>query len=156
MSTFRPARHEAWLWLIAASSWMALIFWLSSGTIDSPLPRHRWSSFVSNCAHFPLYGVLASCWRLFFVATDSIRGSRATLIAIAIAALYGVSDEVHQSFVPGRSASVYDVMTDLGGAAFGVLLTERWRPGRARLSGWAWLGGAIGLLGAALDTWGAR
>ena len=42
------------------------------------------------------------------------------VIAIVVATLYGVSDEFHQVFVPGRSADRYDVLADCIGAAVGV------------------------------------
>jgi VanZ family protein len=41
-------------------------------------------------------------------------------IAFALAVLYGVSDEIHQAFVPGRVASEADVFADAIGAAIGV------------------------------------
>jgi VanZ family protein len=36
--------------------------------------------------------------------------------------LYGISDEVHQIFISQRHPSLFDVITDLGGAILGVLL----------------------------------
>src|SRR5436190_5232358 len=47
--------------------------------------------------------------------------------ALAITAAYGVFDEWHQSFVPGRCASLIDVVLDVAGAAFGVWLATRFR-----------------------------
>ena len=42
---------------------------------------------------------------------------RAAALSLALATLYGVSDEWHQSFVPGRDASAADVGKDLIGAS---------------------------------------
>ena len=42
------------------------------------------------------------------------------LTAIALATLYGVTDEFHQLFVPGRSADPYDVLADCIGATMGT------------------------------------
>jgi VanZ family protein len=39
-----------------------------------------------------------------------------------LAVLYGLSDEWHQSFVPGRTPDVVDILTDAIGAAIGLLL----------------------------------
>jgi VanZ family protein len=51
-------------------------------------------------------------------------------LAVLLATLYGVSDEYHQSFVPGRTAEAADVVKDAAGAALFVL-AERWRGLRA-------------------------
>lgn len=50
------------------------------------------------------------------------------LLAVALASFYGVSDEYHQSFVPGREASAADAAKDLAGAALGALLYRRISP----------------------------
>jgi VanZ family protein len=48
---------------------------------------------------------------------------------VALATAYGVTDEYHQSFVPGRQAEAADVLKDLGGAALFTFL--RYRRGTA-------------------------
>ena len=53
----------------------------------------------------------------------------AGLAAIVLATMYGVSDEFHQSFVPGRSPDRFDVVADCVGATIGVAL--------------GWLAGAV-------------
>jgi VanZ family protein len=49
---------------------------------------------------------------------------------------FGISDEWHQSFVPGRSADVLDVLADAAGGALGVAAALKMRAGFVRLSGW--------------------
>jgi VanZ family protein len=56
--------------------------------------------------------------------------ARAAALAVTLAAAYGVSDELHQSFVPGREASAADVLKDTGGALAGALLYRRCFGGR--------------------------
>jgi VanZ family protein len=60
-------------------------------------------------------------------------------LAVVLAVLYGVSDEVHQSFVPGRTADAADVAADASGAtlAAGVAwLIARLGPRRAGARIW--------------------
>jgi len=57
-------------------------------------------------------------------------GSRFILTrAVLLAILYGLSDEYHQQFVPGRQAALADVAADALGAVLAclVLLLSRWR-----------------------------
>lgn len=115
---------------LLAAGWALLIFQLSasppltSGTFN---PARSWAS---NLAHAPEYGIFA----LFLVLALRSRAgpsaeassdalARASRVAFWIAVAYGATDEIHQSFVPGRDASVCDLATDAAGAwlALGVL-----------------------------------
>jgi VanZ family protein len=53
-------------------------------------------------------------------------GGRVAAAAIVIAVLYGVSDEVHQMFVPGRTAAFDDLIADTVGACAGAILCWAW------------------------------
>jgi VanZ family protein len=53
-------------------------------------------------------------------------GVRVAAIALLVTVVYGISDEFHQSFVPGREASVYDVVTDAIGALAGTIACWAW------------------------------
>jgi len=68
------------------------------------------------------YGVLAV---LFFGALGSSFPGwsrlRVVCASIAMATLYGLSDEIHQSFVPGREASGMDLLADFTGASLSVI-----------------------------------
>jgi VanZ family protein len=72
-------------------------------------------------AHAVNYGVLAALlvWAL---AGGEFAKVKAPLIvpAVVLAVFYGVSDEFHQSFVPGRDASVLDIIADAIGAVAGA------------------------------------
>ena len=48
------------------------------------------------------------------------------LAALAICVAYGASDEFHQSFVPGRSADVRDLVADAIGAFGGIIACWAW------------------------------
>jgi VanZ family protein len=43
-------------------------------------------------------------------------------VSLVLSSLYGVSDEFHQSFVPGRTPDVHDWMADTWGAAMAILV----------------------------------
>ena len=94
--------------------WAALTFWLSASPdaqgaatfLDLTPP---WDKLY----HASNFGVLAAL--LYPVA------GRAWL-AVLLASLYGVSDEAHQAFVPGRSADVGDWLADTVGALVAVTL----------------------------------
>ncbi len=111
--------------IIAAIAWMGLIFALSHRS-TLPLPKNI--SFTSVIGHFSVYFVLAILlWMVLglFPLSPSTRYALAWVLAV----LYGVSDEWHQSFVPGRYPDVLDVVTDGIGAACGLLLVwwfTRW------------------------------
>jgi VanZ family protein len=45
-------------------------------------------------------------------------------MSILLTGLYGASDELHQYFVPFRSADVWDILFDLLGGIFGVYLYQ--------------------------------
>ena len=46
-------------------------------------------------------------------------GAKTTAVVLLIACLYGISDELHQYFVPGRVASLWDVIADSIGGFLG-------------------------------------
>jgi VanZ family protein len=110
------------------AAYMALIFGLSA-TPWLPEPPASLSFLSDKVLHGILYGgltvllvrALAGGWRRS-VTTG------AAAAAMAIATLYGVTDEVHQHFVPPRSMDPSDVVADAVGAAaaaFGLYFAGR-------------------------------
>ena len=97
---------------------MAGVFYLS----HQSAPFEPVAASVSPVlAHVVVYAVLAIL--LHFAITPSAHAAPKWVpasIAFAVAVLYGFGDEVHQAFVPGRIASVTDVLADGIGAAIGV------------------------------------
>jgi VanZ family protein len=105
-----------WLPLIA---YCLLIFIQSS--FPSPIKTPDFA-FADKFLHIWGYALLGA---LFFRAYESLwsggRLWRIALLSVLSAGLYGVSDEIHQYFVPGRSADILDAAADFIGAALGVL-----------------------------------
>jgi len=114
---------ERTLRAIPAIAWMAFIFAMSS---KSQIPQpFGYSTFaLSIVAHFILYGVLAVLLLIAF--HDGGAYTRTTMIAaVAGAFLYGISDEFHQSFVPGRDPSLMDIGVNTLGAVFAVTVWSK-------------------------------
>jgi VanZ family protein len=77
--------------------------------------------FVRKGAHLTEYAILASLlFRAFRQGRENFR--RAGVIALVISAISATLDEFHQSFVPSRTGSPYDVAIDIAGALAGLLL----------------------------------
>ena len=93
---------------------MVLIFVLSSISGLGPIP----GGVDDGVAHALQYAVLAALL-LRGLAGARWRGVRvrAAALAVLLATLYGVIDEAHQWFVPGRTAEVTDLVADALGAA---------------------------------------
>ena len=51
---------------------------------------------------------------------------RAVLAAVVLSSLYGVSDEYHQLFVPGRSFDILDMVADIIGSIVGASAVGAW------------------------------
>ncbi len=111
-------RAAQWL---AVAMWMGGIFYLSQQT--APLGATA-SNVESIFAHVSLYVGLA--FLLQWALTGGAVRRRLVFgwapIAFALTVLYGVSDEVHQAFVPGRTPALIDITFDAAGAMLGVAL----------------------------------
>jgi VanZ family protein len=95
---------------------MALIFYLSAQSDPGPeVPR-----VVRMLAHAGEFGLLTVLWAWALSPAVAIR--RAALVAAAIAFVYAISDEYHQSFVPGRHGDPLDVAIDSVGIAVAVVM----------------------------------
>ena len=116
---------------------MGVFYWVSS-LPGTPLPDDPalYAVFywvppsVQNALHVPAYAALAWAWYWALGAWLRVPVSRA-IGACAVASAYGVFDEWHQSFVPGRYASLTDVTLDVAGAVLGIWLAA-WIGSRAR------------------------
>ena len=73
---------------------------------------------IRKTAHACEYALLGFLW--FMALSPREKSFRRFAAAFVISALYAVSDEVHQYFVPGRSCMLSDVLLDSAGSLVGV------------------------------------
>ncbi|MFO0944389.1 MAG: VanZ family protein [Planctomycetota bacterium] len=113
-------------YLFAASMQMGVLYWLSSKPSLGDEPLNILLRLMNatpggdKIAHAIAYAVLA------FLLTRGF-GHRGWGIAITV--LYGLLDEYHQSFVPGRDAGLADWLADSLGAVVGSRLATKRIPG---------------------------
>lgn len=121
-------------------AWAAMIFVFSGGPfsgertggIVEPLLRFFFPGLSDSAVHIihlliRKLGHVAEYFVLGVLVMRSLReryrpklSRRHAVIAVALTSLYAVSDELHQLWVPHRSASVMDVVIDIIGAIGGT------------------------------------
>jgi hypothetical protein len=134
--TRRYIRHTVWGWgpVLAA---ILIMFIASAQPKYGPPPGTRpltiyfsgampvfpglWEFAIKKSAHMVAYGMLTLLGLRALVGWSGM-SRRKVALAIGMALTYALIDEFHQSFVPGRHASLMDIGLDLGGATiFGVV-----------------------------------
>jgi VanZ family protein len=96
---------------------MAALFAASSTSDTSAVP----AVFSDTVLHLAAYAALGvTVFRAFADARFGRMTLPRALAAVLFCILYGVSDEFHQSFVPGRTPDARDLVADGAGAALGV------------------------------------
>jgi VanZ family protein len=109
------------LWMPVAI-YMAVIFLLSADS-SPPAPPHVSDKLLHLLAYAGLAVVIG---RAVHGGLPSRLSRRGVVVTIAITVVYGVTDELHQAFVPGRSPDVYDVAADAAGAGVGLIACWAW------------------------------
>jgi VanZ like protein len=102
--------------LRTAVRWLPALLWAGVIFAGSSVPGSNIPGGASVYGHLAEYAVLAA---LIVAAQRTRDRRRAVIAAVALCALYAMSDEIHQSFVPLRTPDVMDWLTDVTGAAVG-------------------------------------
>ena len=111
-----------WYWLPAVL-YAGMIFYMSSQSHpEEQLPSFVLKDVSDKVLHAVEYAVLGGlCYRTFRWGVNGPVASYALLFAIVTASIYGITDEVHQFFVPLRESSWLDWLADTAGATIGAL-----------------------------------
>ena len=103
--------------------WAAMIFALSS--MPDLTPNVELFPYSDKLAHFMLYAPLG----YFLMRATSLHSGpmqdHPLLWAVILGVLYGLADEIHQAFVPGRTMDPFDWLADGLGVVAGVLWQQR-------------------------------
>ncbi len=122
--------------------WAGLIFYLSTRTYGasftawlleqileffhvslSPAAFATLHHLIRKTAHVTEYAIFGIFLYHSLEGSTTPRWSWRTAVwAVGIAAIYSLTDEFHQEFVPGRGPSLVDCSIDSSGAAVGVLI----------------------------------
>ena len=95
---------------------------------DHPSPEKLPSfEFSDKVLHFIAYGILGVLFFRFY-QTLRVKSDMRMLILLSVvsATVYGISDEIHQHFVPYRHGDFFDAVADALGAACGVYAYYFW------------------------------
>ncbi|MCR9247790.1 MAG: VanZ family protein [bacterium] len=116
-----------------------VFLWVSSSKTPTSKPPSVVRALLHNGAHVVAYFALGGAWLLTLLGRGgevfAAWTTRLVAATIALAVLYGVVDEVHQAYVPGRHSSFWDMASDAVGAVLGVAFVAWLTSGEAR-RGW--------------------
>ena len=112
-----PQATKKLLHWVPAAFYMVFIFILSSQpNLLLPYPFAE-ADKVYHIAAYALLGILIT-----YALVGSGITTNVVLLASLLALLYGLADEFHQSFIPGRNLSAFDMLADGVGALIGSYL----------------------------------
>lgn len=106
-------------WLLTIS-YCYFIYYLSSKT---KLPDAA-SLFEGEdkIMHAGAYFIMGLLFFISFLSSD-FKLKKAGILSFIFTTLYGISDEIHQYFVPNRNMDLLDLLADMLGAYMGILFT---------------------------------
>lgn len=117
------AKLFVWYW-VPVLAYAGVIFSLSSLSRPEELMPSMLEEVGDKTLHALEYGVLGIlCYRALRRAAGAWGAAHALPLSILVAVLYGMTDEVHQAFVPTREADPLDLLADGIGA---TVLTWSW------------------------------
>jgi VanZ family protein len=146
----QPTRSNRFWRYAPLAAWLTLIFFASTGELNAAntslivRPLLLWlfpniseaqigvaHFMVRKAAHFTEYSILALlAVRAFTNSSHKVLRRQWFWFSLLLIALYALSDEFHQSFVPSRTASIYDSLIDVSGGLTALIIISLWRKRR--------------------------
>lgn len=140
-----PHKFRLYLYALLSLALMGIIFWFSSQPatrsqvlsdgllynilrvlgLEDSAAMELYGKLIRKIAHFIEYAALGLSSGLFFMEyfrETVLPRNRGAFWAAGVCGLYALSDEIHQSFVPGRSMQLSDVLLDCFGAVTAIFL----------------------------------
>lgn len=102
-------KYEKWLLLIF---WAGIIYFLSSRQLAFIAATDNWELWIRKLGHMFVFGILAFLIFRVLQYTEKRHVYWNLAWAFVFAVLYAISDEYHQSLVPGRFGTYQDVLID--------------------------------------------
>lgn len=113
-------------WLLVII-WMGVIYWFSDQSQLIPPTNPLLAHAIAVLGHITFFGILYLFFTRAAKASYPLHSWRLLQVGLVFVFLYGLSDEYHQSFVPGRDASLLDVGLDV----IGAVLVNSFNKGKA-------------------------
>ena len=76
---------------------------------------------IRKLAHFGIYTVVGFSF-MGFMCTFNMRNTHKIITSFGAGLIYAITDEIHQSFIPGRGPKTTDVLIDSAGVLTGIFL----------------------------------
>lgn len=103
--------------------WAGLIFFFSSLPSVKTVEIYWQDFLLKKTAHMIEYAIFAGLlYRAF--KNSNLAKTEALFYSLLITVFYAITDEVHQSFTPGREPTVRDVVFDITGGSLAVYLIK--------------------------------
>ncbi len=98
-------------------SWFFVILIAITIFYVSSLPFEELAPLVGFSWQTTAYHIIVFFFLAFFLLPALVKGKKKRFIflSIILAVVYGITDEIHQLFVPGRQFSIYDMMINSAG-----------------------------------------
>lgn len=82
------------------------------------------SYLIRKLAHMTEYGILCFSFYYGFINSFNYKFEKNIILSASLSLIYAISDEYHQSFIPGRVGTYQDVLIDFSGILLTILILK--------------------------------